>query len=78
MNKSSALASWTPEQVALGKKWDETWQLAAKDLARIRRKEIRELDTLQNHLSSLRVGGSHATTIRAAAMVRPDGTTTMV
>lgn len=45
MNKSSALAGWTPEQIALGKKWAETWRLAAKDLERIRRKEIRELDT---------------------------------
>src|SRR5688500_234474 len=29
MNKSSALADWTPEQIALGKKWVETWKLAA-------------------------------------------------
>jgi len=45
MNKSSALADWTPEQIALGKKWVETWKLAAEDLERIKRKEIRELDT---------------------------------
>lgn len=45
MNKSSALADWTTEQVALGKRWVETWKLAAADLERIRRKEIRELDT---------------------------------
>lgn len=45
MNKSSALADWTPEQLALGKKWVETWKLAAEDLERIKRKEIRELDT---------------------------------
>ena len=45
MNKSSALSNWTPEQVALGKRWAETWRLAAEDLERIRRKEIRELDT---------------------------------
>ena len=45
MKKSSALADWTPEQIALGKKWVETWKLAAMDLERIKRKEIRELDT---------------------------------
>ena len=43
MNKSSALANWTPEQIALGKRWVETWRLAGEDLERIRRKEIREL-----------------------------------
>jgi len=41
----SALANWTPEQIALGKRWVETWKLAGVDLERIRRKEIRELDT---------------------------------
>jgi hypothetical protein len=40
----SALANWTPEQIALGKKWVMTWTLAAQDLERIRRKELRELD----------------------------------
>jgi len=44
MNKPSALSNWTPEQIAVGKKWVETWKLAAADLERIRRKEIRELD----------------------------------
>ena len=50
MNNRSALADWTPEQIALGKKWVETWQLAAVDLERIRRKEIRELNTYQSLL----------------------------
>ena len=45
MKKASALADWTPEEIALGKKWVETWKLAAEDLERIKRKEIRELDT---------------------------------
>ncbi len=49
-NQPSALADWTPEQVALGKRWVETWQLAAADLERIRRKEIRELDTYKTIL----------------------------
>src|SRR4026209_453088 len=50
MNKSSALANWTPEQLALGKRWVETWRLAGEDLERIRRKEIRELDTYKTIL----------------------------
>jgi hypothetical protein len=45
MRKPSALAHWTPEQVALGRRWADTWKLAATDLERIKRKEIRELDT---------------------------------
>lgn len=45
MKKASALADWTPDQIALGKKWADTWKLAAIDLERIRRKEIRELDS---------------------------------
>ena len=45
MKKPSALADWTPEQIALGKKWVETWKLAAVELERIKRKEICELDT---------------------------------
>ncbi len=44
-NKRSALRDWTPEQIALGKRWVETWRLAGADLERIRRKELRELDT---------------------------------
>jgi hypothetical protein len=47
MNKPSASADWIPEQIALGKKRVETWRLAGEDLERIRRKEIRELDTYQ-------------------------------
>ena len=50
MNKSSALADWTPEQIALGKRLVETWKLAGEDLERIRRKEIRELDTYKTIL----------------------------
>lgn len=42
---SSALAGWTPEQIALGKRWVETWKLAGADLERIRRNELRALDT---------------------------------
>jgi hypothetical protein len=45
MKKRSALADWTPEEIELGKKWVETWKRAAVELERIKRKEIRELDT---------------------------------
>jgi hypothetical protein len=41
----SALIGWTPEQLAAGRRWIETWRLAGADLERIRRQEIRELDT---------------------------------
>jgi hypothetical protein len=44
-NPPSALSNWTPEQIALGKRWVETWKLAGTDLERIRRQEIRQLDT---------------------------------
>jgi hypothetical protein len=46
-DEPSALASWTPEQVALGKRWVEAWKLAGPELERIRRKEIRELDSFR-------------------------------
>ena len=44
-DEHSALAGWTPEQIALGKRWVETWQLAGADLERIHRKELREMET---------------------------------
>jgi len=57
MNKSSALADWTPEQIALARKWVETWKVAGEDLERIKRKKIRELDIYQ---AICRLGGSGA------------------
>jgi len=44
-DEPSALANWTPEQIALGKRWVETWRLAGEDLERIHRRELRGLDT---------------------------------
>lgn len=44
---ASALADWTPEQLADGKRWVETWRLAGIDLERIHRKELRELETFR-------------------------------
>ncbi len=40
----SALAAWSPEQVADGRRWVKTWQDAAPRLEAIRRKELRALD----------------------------------
>jgi len=48
MNNASDFACWTPEQIALGKRWVQTWQRAAVEMERIKRKEIRELDTYQS------------------------------
>jgi hypothetical protein len=43
-DEPSALTNWTPEQIALGKRWVETWRLAGEDLERIHLRELRELD----------------------------------
>jgi hypothetical protein len=43
----SALSSWTPEQIALGRRWVRAWQRAAPELERLRRQELRQLDTYQ-------------------------------
>ena len=48
MDDASNLTNWTPEQIALGKRWVETWQRAAAELETIKRKEIRELDSYQS------------------------------
>ena len=44
-NEPSALANWTPEQIALGKRWVKIWELAGLDLERIHRHELRGLNT---------------------------------
>jgi hypothetical protein len=59
MKKSSALADWSPEQLAPGKRWVEMWKLAAVDLERIRRKKIRQLDSY--HAISLLCGNADYT-----------------
>lgn len=77
MKKSSALADWTPEQIALGKRWVETWRLAGEDLERIKRKEIRELDTYDT--ISLLCGSADYTRLHTRQnLVRPHRTTTVV
>ena len=46
-SRPSALASWSPEEVALGRRWVKAWQDAAPELERIRRQELRQLDANQ-------------------------------
>jgi hypothetical protein len=46
-DKRSALADWSPEQIAAGKRWVAAWQRAGPDLERMRRREIRKLDSFK-------------------------------
>ncbi len=41
----SALAAWTPEQLALGRRWVRAWTDAAPELERLRQQELRTLDS---------------------------------
>ncbi|MEO6393778.1 MAG: hypothetical protein ABIP75_18140 [Pyrinomonadaceae bacterium] len=43
----SALVNWTPEEIARGKRWVETWRVTGEELERIHRQELRELDSYQ-------------------------------
>lgn len=47
MSETSALANWTPEQIAEGKRWVRTWADAGAALEQLRREELRRLDTLK-------------------------------
>ena len=42
---SSAFSDWTPEQIADGRRWVQAWKEAGPELERIRREELRRLDT---------------------------------
>ena len=39
-----ALASWSPEQIALFRRWVEAWKTAGPELERVRRQELGQLD----------------------------------
>ena len=43
-DRPSALADWTPEQLAAGRRWVRAWTDAAPELERVRREELRALD----------------------------------
>lgn len=45
MTERSLLRDWTPEEIARGHDWVETWRRAGRELERIRRLELRNLDT---------------------------------
>lgn len=40
----SALASWTRDEIALGRRWIRAWETAGPELERLRREELRTLD----------------------------------
>lgn len=48
MKNASVLAEWSTDQVALAKKWVQTWQRAGVELERLRRQELRELDIFKS------------------------------
>jgi hypothetical protein len=43
----SALSSWTPEQIAVGRRWTAAWKAAAPVLEQVRRAELRRVDPYQ-------------------------------
>ncbi|MBI4471707.1 MAG: hypothetical protein HY646_03500 [Acidobacteria bacterium] len=43
----SRLSNWTPEQIALGRRWVQTWKQAGPELERIRREELRRIDPIR-------------------------------
>lgn len=45
MSETSALANWTPEQVAQGKRWVQAWAEAGACMEQLRRDELRKTDT---------------------------------
>ena len=43
-NESSSLKNWTPEELANGRRWVQAWREAGRDMERLRREELRQLD----------------------------------
>ncbi|MGQ0640815.1 MAG: hypothetical protein ACT4P6_08625 [Gemmatimonadaceae bacterium] len=55
----SALANWTRDELDAGRKWVDTWKRAGKELERIKREELRELDAYRTiAMLCARSGGS--------------------
>jgi hypothetical protein len=42
-SEPSALANWTPEQIAQGKRWVQAWKEAGEFMDGLRREELRRL-----------------------------------
>jgi hypothetical protein len=47
MIKFAKLADWTSEQIAMARRWVNTWKKAGPELERLRRDELRRLDAQQ-------------------------------
>jgi hypothetical protein len=45
MRNDPGLAEWTAEQIEVGRRWVATWREAGRELERIKRRELRALDT---------------------------------
>lgn len=43
-SEPSSLADWTPEQIALGRRWVRAWMDAGPELERLHREELVRLD----------------------------------
>jgi hypothetical protein len=41
------LATWTPEQIAAGRRWVAAWKAAGPELERIHKQELRRLDAFK-------------------------------
>jgi hypothetical protein len=41
------LSDWSAEEIALGRKWIQTWKAAGPELERIRREELRQIDSIR-------------------------------
>jgi hypothetical protein len=46
-SEKSSLSNWTPEQIAQGKRWVETWRETGPLLEQLRRLELRRQDAGQ-------------------------------
>ncbi len=44
---ASPLANWTPEQIAKGKQWAQTWEKTGELMEAMRREELRNIDGLR-------------------------------
>lgn len=58
--KPTGLAAWTPDEIAAGRRWVQTWRDAGPELERIRREELRRLDV--RHTIALLCGPADYTT----------------
>jgi hypothetical protein len=46
-SEDSALANWTPEQIAQGQRWAQAWKETGEEMEQFRRRELRRLDPYQ-------------------------------